>query len=277
MKLKSTRDNTQYVRRGKRIDEKDELQSTQIVLFEPQSFAVSANYVKIEALNDKLIEKHGKDVFTGNEFKQNLSNIRSAFVTFGSTWKNVHLYMHIESNKMLDPEYRICYISNLTESGPLRIKEHNDSRGAKYSALYKILFDRISHEQTHKFEIFGKEFEVDKANINQFVKIINEAISDLSSKEFDLYKDDEIYKIKFSKNEGEYWYNKVYWEEKDKNLSENDKFEERDSSKASTSILTDEEAIIAFESLIKTKNMGINSPIKLEAIERIKRILHSII
>ena len=176
--------------------------------------------------------------------------------------------------KKLNPVYRLCYISNLTESGNLIIKEHNDSRGAKFSSLYKLLYTRIKDSSKNCFKMYPDSIAVCEKNISIFIDIVNDILEGLNRQEYDLYKDDSIYKINFTRDNQTYWYNKVYW--MPKNIIVTNNLEEVNVGKIDNTqevLISDEEAIIAFESLIKTQNIGLNTARKKRLLMILKRCL----
>lgn len=232
------------------------------IIFQPQSFKSSVNYSEMNTIGNHLKGSYS-DVY-----KKKIENIKHAFVTFGSTWKNIHLYYKDDSKK-LDPNTRICYISNIIENGDLIIKEHNDSRGAKYSGLYRLLLKRI--QETGKFAIKRNQFNVNGDNIDTFVEVINLLLTDYEDGELNSFVYDEMYKIKFTNEEDNHFYNKVYWAEN----TESDDLESKDE-ESEQEVLSDEDAILAFESIIKTKCIGKNSNNKKYAINKIKHILYEL-
>lgn len=151
-----------------------------------------------------------------------LSKIKG-FISLGTTGvgdnmehKNIHLYS--EQAIYLDGVNRICYL--FEDGNKLKVCEYKKgSRGSRYSALFKILADKLSELA---FAYQDTCFLIDERNISQFVIVINEINTQQSEGKYELIMSDKVDELSAGV------FNVAYWQYKGEGHEVNDTNEVKD-------------------------------------------------
>lgn len=129
-------------------------------------------------------------------------------VSLGTTngaLKNIHVYS--KNAIHLDGIERICYLQPDNEN--LIVKEYSGNRGAKYSALYKLLVEELVNLG---FICNDNKFYINEIDIPKLVDAINKIIKRREEDAYELVPIAEIDTITISQEK--YFYNKAYWKNK---------------------------------------------------------------
>lgn len=137
-------------------------------------------------------------------FKKKLIGIQG-MVSLGSTngmLRNVHVYSR--NAVRLDGVERLCYLQQ--EDNKLIVSEYSGNRGAKYSALYRILTDELHNAGF--IDIQGK-FKINETDISKFVEVVNFVINQREANSYDLVATQDVDVVVIEKKR--YHYFKAYW------------------------------------------------------------------
>ncbi|MGE5370703.1 MAG: hypothetical protein ACM3QZ_01830 [Solirubrobacterales bacterium] len=140
-----------------------------------------------------------------DSFKQEIARIDGQ-VSLGTTdrkLRNAHIYSR--NALRLDGIERLCYLQQ--EADLLIVTEFSGNRGAKYSALFRILADRL---RSAGFAEMNGRFQIQEAEIPRFVEIVNLVIDDREAGKYELAAVNEIDIVMIKKVQ--YYYFKAYWQ-----------------------------------------------------------------
>lgn len=170
------------------------------IIYNSESLISSMSY---SGSADKIKES---TTFT-DSFKKKLIGIQG-MVSLGSTngmLRNVHIYSR--NAIRLDGVERLCYLQQ--EDNKLIVSEYSGNRGAKYSALYRILTDELY--KAGFIDIQGK-FKLSEADITKFVEVVNFVIDQRETNSYDLIAIQDVDVVVIEKKR--YYYFKAYWRPK---------------------------------------------------------------
>ncbi|WP_321835231.1 hypothetical protein [Clostridium butyricum] len=142
------------------------------------------------------------------KFTEKLSQIngRVSLGLSNGKLKNAHIYS--KDATTLDGTNRMCYIQQ--EENSLLVSEYFGNRGAKYSSGFRQLALKL---RTANFkEKSNEKFIIEESNIDLFVEIINDLISEKINGCFELSAENDIDSITI-KNKKNYFF-KAYWHRK---------------------------------------------------------------
>lgn len=131
--------------------------------------------------------------------------------TTGGELKNAHVYS--KNAIHLDGIDRICYIQPDEEN--LIVREYSGNRGAKYSALFRLLVEELKNRG---FDYTDNKILIEEINIPKFVSAINKVIKLREEEAYELSPIAESDSIFIDKKR--YYYNKVYWTKKSINQNQ---------------------------------------------------------
>lgn len=185
----------------------------------PQELSLSNPVIySSDSLISSLNYAGGSDIIMrsttfSNEFKKKLSEINGHFSlgTTNGVMKNAHIYSR--NAKHLDGIERLCYISQ--EGQYLVVSEYHGNRGAKYSALYKLLRNAL-HEKGFT-EVQGK-ICIPEDDLDVFVRVVNEIIDDRANNRYSFQGVDVVDSILIKGVK--YFYYKAFWINSSENNNE---------------------------------------------------------
>lgn len=214
MILNST--NTDFTKNGA-TSQAELNKSPKVLIYKSDSLISSASYA---GSAERITESEA----IPPQFAEILKNIKG-FVSLGTTkdhtekvqntvaYRNAHIYA---KKLTLDAIHRIGYIySYWKQSSTIEFSECSNNRGSSYSSLYKITEKKLIQNDFKK-EPDGS-FRIDIYNVQKFVDIINEVISEYIDDKYELMDEPGTYDI-ITLGRGEtlrkLYFNRAYWYEK---------------------------------------------------------------
>ncbi|KMP20393.1 hypothetical protein TU49_11010 [Bacillus cereus] len=242
----------------------------------PKIFTQRGLDLDSELLLDKVIIYRSNSRFTSNS---NAGSARSMLVngngkatsipdslkpafqrldTLVTARTNFHIYH--KNAEFIDGYFRFCYVS--FENGRIYVSEYQKrSKGSKYSSFFLLLKAKLIQAN---FSLNSEEdeaiFHIPTERIDEFVEIVNGISDAYDNNEYELYVDGKERLYAFG------WFNCVYFQEKREDAPEKE-------------LITDLQALDAFDALVKIQNLGTENGVKVkkDAIRKIKAVLTAVL
>lgn len=204
--------NTTFIREGA-SSKKELLSSDNSIIYKSDSLITSMSYA---GKGIKIIRSTSIPAC----FTNILKNIKG-YVSLGTTktssgvaYKNAHIYSSKATS--LDGVERICYIQAV-DFDTLCVSEYNGNRGSAYSSLFLILKSKLLNNGFVQ-NLPDDNFSITKIDVQKFVDLINELISEHDNGMYDLVREeDKIDTITLGKapEQRKLFYFIAYWREKE--------------------------------------------------------------